>query len=160
VRRLRADSHGSSRATRGERRRPLRRKQRTRSGGTANCSWRIWRWPGASRPRPSWRQRGRVWRGKLGRSSCATARRSGQEQRGAGPTRGAGLTAGSARFRGRVRVRGSKTTRKQAGGRWCGSRAGAVLRRCDQARRSCRKLRGCADRVSAAHAREQRRLSL
>jgi hypothetical protein len=28
-------------------------------------------------------------------------------------------------------------------------------RRCNQARRSCRRLRGCADRVSAAHAREQ-----
>jgi hypothetical protein len=58
VRRLRTDSHGSSRATRGECRRLLRRKQRTRSGGTANCSWRIWRWPGASRPWPSRRQRG------------------------------------------------------------------------------------------------------
>jgi hypothetical protein len=48
VRRLQADPHGSSRAARGERRRPLRRKQQTRSGGTANCSWRIWRWPSAS----------------------------------------------------------------------------------------------------------------
>jgi hypothetical protein len=51
------------------------------------------------------------------------------------------------------------TTRTQAGGRWCGSRAEAAHRRCNQARRSCRRLRGCADRVSAAHAREQRKLS-
>jgi hypothetical protein len=34
-----------------------------------------------------------------------------------------------------------------------------VRRRCNQARRSCRKLRECAGRVSAAHAREQWRLS-
>jgi hypothetical protein len=47
------DPHGSSGTARGGRWRPLRRKQRTRSGGTANCSWRIWRWPGASRPWPS-----------------------------------------------------------------------------------------------------------
>jgi hypothetical protein len=38
ARRLRADPHGSSETARGERRRPLRRKQRTRSDGTANCS--------------------------------------------------------------------------------------------------------------------------
>jgi hypothetical protein len=41
VRWLRADSHGCNRAARGKRRRPLRRRQRTRSGGTANCSRRI-----------------------------------------------------------------------------------------------------------------------
>jgi hypothetical protein len=51
------------------------------------------------------------------------------------------------------------TTRMQAGGRWSGSGAEAAHRRCDQARRSCRRLRGCADCVSAAHAREQWRLS-
>jgi hypothetical protein len=50
-------------------------------------------------------------------------------------------------------------TREQIGGRWCGSRAEAAHRRCSQARRSCRRLRGCADRVSAAHTREQWRLS-
>jgi hypothetical protein len=38
-------------------------------------------------------------------------------------------------------------TRKQAGGRWCRSRAGAAHRRCDQARWSCRRLRGYAGRV-------------
>jgi hypothetical protein len=48
---------GGSRAARRRRQRPLRRKQRTRSGGTTNCSWRIWRWPGASRPRSSRRRR-------------------------------------------------------------------------------------------------------
>jgi hypothetical protein len=37
-------------------------------------------------------------------------------------------------------------TRKQAGGRWCRSRAGAAHRRCDQVRRSCRRLRGYAGR--------------
>jgi hypothetical protein len=36
--RLRTNSHGSSETARRERRRPLRRKQRTRSDGTANCS--------------------------------------------------------------------------------------------------------------------------
>jgi hypothetical protein len=55
---------GGSRVARDGRRRPLRRKQRTRSGGTTNYSWRIWRWPGASRPWPSRRQRGQVWRGE------------------------------------------------------------------------------------------------
>jgi hypothetical protein len=55
---------GGSRVARDGRRRPLRRKQWTRSGGTANYSWRIWRWPGASRPWPSRRQRGQVWRGE------------------------------------------------------------------------------------------------
>jgi hypothetical protein len=52
-----------------------------------------------------------------------------------------------------------QATREQVKGQWCESRTGAVHRRCDQARRSCRRLRGCADRVSAAHVREQRRLS-
>jgi hypothetical protein len=44
VRRLRTDSHGSSGATRGECRRPTWRRQRTKSGGTASCLWRIRRW--------------------------------------------------------------------------------------------------------------------
>jgi hypothetical protein len=61
-----------------------------------------------SRPWPSRRQRGRVWHGKLGRSSCAAARLSGQEQRGADPTRGAGLTAGSVRFHRRVCMQGNR----------------------------------------------------
>jgi hypothetical protein len=51
------------------------------------------------------------------------------------------------------------TTRMQAGGRWCGSRVEAAHRRCNQARRSCRKLRGCAGRVSVAHVREQRKFN-
>jgi hypothetical protein len=55
---------GGSRATRRRRRRLLRKKQWTRSGGTVNFSWRVWRWSGASRPWPSRRQRGRVWRGE------------------------------------------------------------------------------------------------
>jgi hypothetical protein len=52
-----------------------------------------------------------------------------------------------------------QATREQVEGQWCKSRTGTAHRRCDQAWRSCRRLRGCADRVSAAHAREQRRLS-
>jgi hypothetical protein len=40
VRRLRADSNGRSGTACGGRRRPLRRRQRTRAGGTASCSWR------------------------------------------------------------------------------------------------------------------------
>jgi hypothetical protein len=51
------------------------------------------------------------------------------------------------------------TTRMQAGGRWCGSRAEAAHRRYNLARRSCKRLRGCAGHASAAHVREQRRLS-
>jgi hypothetical protein len=34
---------GGSRAARRRRRKPLRRKQWTRSGGTVNFSWRVWR---------------------------------------------------------------------------------------------------------------------
>jgi hypothetical protein len=51
------------------------------------------------------------------------------------------------------------TTRMQAGGRWCGSRAEAVHRRCNLARRFCRRLRECAGRVSVAHMREQRKFN-
>jgi hypothetical protein len=69
VRWLRADSPGSNRAARGERRRPSRRRQRMKSGGTADCSWRVWRWPGASRPRSSRRRRSAYgaasWKEKL-----------------------------------------------------------------------------------------------
>jgi hypothetical protein len=57
VRRLQADPHGNSSVASGECRRPLRRKQRVKSGGTMNCSWWIWRWPSASRPRSSRRRR-------------------------------------------------------------------------------------------------------
>jgi hypothetical protein len=52
-----------------------------------------------------------------------------------------------------------QATREQVKGQWCESSIGTVCRRCDRARRSCRRLRGCADRVSAAHAREQWRFS-
>jgi hypothetical protein len=46
---------------------------------------------------------------------------------------------------------------RQVGRRSCG--AEVAHRKCNLARRSCRKLRGCADRVSATHTREQWRLS-
>jgi hypothetical protein len=49
--------------------------------------------------------------------------------------------------------------REQVKGQWCESRTGTVHRRCNQARRSCRRLHGCADRVSASHAREQWRFN-
>jgi hypothetical protein len=52
-----------------------------------------------------------------------------------------------------------QATREQIKSQWCESSTGTARRRCDQAQRSCRKLRECAGRVSAAHAREQRRLS-
>jgi hypothetical protein len=54
---------------------------------------------------------------------------------------------------------GQQATREQVEGQGCGSRTGIARKRCNQARRSCRRLRGCAGRVSAAHVREQRRLS-
>jgi hypothetical protein len=57
-----------------------------------------------------------------------------------------------------VRAR-QQATREQVEGQWYEIRTGTARRRCDQAWRSCRRLRGCVDRVSAAHAREQRRLS-
>jgi hypothetical protein len=57
-----------------------------------------------------------------------------------------------------VRAR-QQATREQVKSQRCESSTGAVRRRCDRARRSCGRLRGCADRVSAAHAREQWRLS-
>jgi hypothetical protein len=50
-------------------------------------------------------------------------------------------------------------TREQVVGQWCESSTGTVCRRCDQAWRSCRRLRGCADRVSVAHVREQRKFN-
>jgi hypothetical protein len=52
-----------------------------------------------------------------------------------------------------------RATREQVKGQWCESSTGTVCRRCDRAQRSCRRLRGCADSVSAAHAREQWRFS-
>jgi hypothetical protein len=52
-----------------------------------------------------------------------------------------------------------QTTHEQVESQWCESSTGAVCRRSDRAQRSCRKLRGCAGRVSVAHVREQRRLS-
>jgi hypothetical protein len=52
-----------------------------------------------------------------------------------------------------------QVTREQVEGQWCESRAEAAYQGCDQARRSYRRLRGCANRVSVAHAREQWRLS-
>jgi hypothetical protein len=48
---------------------------------------------------------------------------------------------------------------EQVEGQWCGSRTGAAHGGCDQARRSCRRLRGCAGRVSTAHVREQRKFN-
>jgi hypothetical protein len=48
-----------------------------------------------------------------------------------------------------------RATREQIKGQWCESSTGTVCRRCNRARRSCRRLRGCADCVFAAHAREQ-----
>jgi hypothetical protein len=52
-----------------------------------------------------------------------------------------------------------QATREQVKSQWCESSTGTARRRCDRARRSCRRLRGCADPISAAHTREQRRLS-
>jgi hypothetical protein len=57
-----------------------------------------------------------------------------------------------------ARVR-QQATREQVVGQWCESSTGTVCRRCDQAWRSCRRLRGCADRVSEAHVREQRKFN-
>jgi hypothetical protein len=42
---------------------------------------------------------------------------------------------------------------RQVGRRSCG--AEAAHRKCNLARRSCKRLRGCAGQASAAHAREQ-----
>jgi hypothetical protein len=52
-----------------------------------------------------------------------------------------------------------QATREQVKGQWCESSTGTVCRRCDRAWRSCRRLRGCAGRVSKAHVREQRKFS-
>jgi hypothetical protein len=65
---------------------------------------------------------------------------------------------GSARFRKRVRVQGNRPRASKL--KASGVRAEQEQRRrCDHARWFCRRLRGCADRVSVAHAREQRKLS-
>jgi hypothetical protein len=52
-----------------------------------------------------------------------------------------------------------RATREQIKSLWCKNSIETVRRRCNQARRCCRRLRGCADRVSAAHAREQWRFN-
>jgi hypothetical protein len=52
-----------------------------------------------------------------------------------------------------------QATREQVESQWCESRTGTTRKRWNPAWRSYRRLRGCADRVSAAHAREQWRLS-
>jgi hypothetical protein len=62
-------------------------------------------------------------------------------------------------FRRRVRVQGNRPRASKLRASGAGAEQ-EQRRRCDQTRRSCRRLRGCADRVSAAHAREQWRLSL
>jgi hypothetical protein len=54
---------------------------------------------------------------------------------------------------------GQQATREQVESQWCESRTGTARRRCSQARQSCRRLRGCANRVFAAHACEQWRFS-
>jgi hypothetical protein len=100
---------GGSRVARGEPRRPSRRRQWTKSGGTADCSWRVWRWPGASRPRSSWR-----WRGGYG----AASRRKGGEAKAkvrtdwtstsADASESVLPVADSARFRRRVRVQDNR----------------------------------------------------
>jgi hypothetical protein len=52
-----------------------------------------------------------------------------------------------------------QATREQVENQWCKSRTGTTRRRCNRARRFCRRLRRCAGRVSAAHAREQRKFN-
>jgi hypothetical protein len=52
-----------------------------------------------------------------------------------------------------------QVTRERVKSQWCESSTGTVCRRYDRAQRSCRRLRGCADRVFIAHAREQWRFS-
>jgi hypothetical protein len=83
---------GGSRVAHGGRQRPLRRRQRTRSGGTASCSWRTWWWPGVGRPRSSRRRRSGYGvassegvavqrQGGQGKSNVARVRRAAQDQR-------------------------------------------------------------------------------
>jgi hypothetical protein len=118
-----------------------------------------------------------VWRGESEGEAAERRRRLGvtsSEEPRSSQTRRASSThveveAGTVRRRSDARRRtdgrlssfpqARATTRKQIGGCWCGSRAEAAHRRCNQTRQSCRKLRECAGRVSAAHAREQWRLS-
>jgi hypothetical protein len=88
-----------------------------------------------------------------GRHSCSVRRqaKAAVERDELG---GASVQPGTARAYAR-----QPTTRMQAGGRWYRSRAEAAHRRCNLARRSCKRLRGCAGHASAAHIREQRKFN-
>jgi hypothetical protein len=52
-----------------------------------------------------------------------------------------------------------QATHEQIEGQWCERSTGTVCRRCDRARRSCRKLCGCAGRVLVAHVHEQKKFN-
>jgi hypothetical protein len=86
-----------------------------------------------------------------GRRSCRT-RRSGRTWTGvsAGANGSVLPATGSARSRRHVRVQGNRPRASRL-------RASGV--KAERERRSCRRLRRCANRVSAAHAREQWRPS-
>jgi hypothetical protein len=75
---------GGSGAARGGRRRPLRGRQRTRSGGTASCSWRTWRWP-ARATEVTWR--GRPRRALAEAEGAGMARRAQKEKLRSGTRR-------------------------------------------------------------------------
>jgi hypothetical protein len=53
-----------------------------------------------------------------------------------------------------------QTMREKVESQWCESSTGTARRRCDRARRSCRRLRGGDGRVSVAHMCEQRKFNL
>jgi hypothetical protein len=130
-----------------------------RGAGACKCGSRRWpgaggrggRGPGAGRPRPSRRQRGRLWRGELGRRSCEAEAVAGRDElRGAAvqpgtmsslhPCGGQGRNSAAqdrraARldFRRRVRVRGSKPRASRLGAVVAGAerewRTGGAARR-------------------------------
>jgi hypothetical protein len=145
---------GGSRVARDGRRRPLRRKQRTRSGGTRTTRGGFGDGQVRADHGPRGRRGRRVWCGGAKAKVRAELNRRVREceQNCFASGRLGSIPQASARAR-------QQATRERAKSQWCESNTGAVCRGCDQARQSCRRLRECADCVSAAHAREQWRLS-
>jgi hypothetical protein len=116
---------------------------RARGGGEVKHR----RWPGAARPRPTWRRS--RWRG---RRSCRT-QRSGRNWTGASAGASGSVlpVAGSARFCRRVRVQGNRPRASRLKARGTGAER---ERRTRAAARRGGPAGGCADML-AVHAQEQ-----
>jgi hypothetical protein len=157
VRRL---SHGNSGAAHGERRRPTRRRQRTKSSGTTSCLWRIRRWPRCERASvfveaegvsATWYKTDNRLGSFLQARACERQQATREQARGqrSGNVLLAAVVGRPGWHRSRRKGRQSYILCEQE---W---RTGDATRHSGPTR----MLRGCADHVFAAHAREQWKLS-